>query len=66
MNSEEYRRRIAVLGLTQEQAGELFGVTGRTGQQWAKDGPPRAVSMVLIAVGSSRGRLETLLKKALA
>lgn len=24
MNSEEYRRRIAVLGLTQEQAGAVF------------------------------------------
>ncbi len=66
-----YRARIAELGLTQVQAGKLFGVTGRTGQTWAKHGPPKAVAMVLIAVcgpyvamNGDRARLEWLSKRA--
>jgi hypothetical protein len=48
MEPEEYRRRLAHFGLTQEFAGVLFGVSKRTGQNWAKFGPPRAVAMVLL------------------
>lgn len=65
MSPAEYRQRIAKLGLTQEQAGEAFGVSGRTGQAWASEGPPRPVAMVLHAVGSSRKKFDNLLKKAL-
>jgi hypothetical protein len=58
MTPTEYRARIAALGLTQEAAGELFGVSGRTGQTWATHGPPKAVAMVLLAVGSRRKLLD--------
>ncbi len=64
MNSEAYRRRIAALGLTQEAAGELLGVTGRTGQAWAADGPPQAVAMLLLTV-DSRAELEELARIAI-
>ncbi len=63
MSPESYRARIARLGLTQEAAGELLGVTGRTGQTWAADGPPLAVAMLLLAV-DSRAELEELAQLA--
>jgi len=64
MGGEEYRKRIAALGLTQEQAGELFGATGRTGQRWASDGPPKAVAMLLLDVRLDRCKLDRLAKRA--
>ncbi len=63
MSPESYRARIAALGLTQEAAGELFGATGRTGQAWASSGPPRAVAMLLHAVGKDRPALDRLARK---
>ena len=56
MNAKAYRKRLEALGLTQERAGELLGYTGRTGQAWAADGPPKVVAMLLLVVG----RLEDL------
>jgi len=64
MTPSSYRARIAELGLTQVQAGELFGVTGRTGQTWAKDGPPKAVAMVLITIGNDRRLLDKLSRRS--
>ncbi len=64
MSPETYRACIAALGLTQEAAGELFGATGRTGQAWAKDGPPRPVAMVLLAVGKDRKALDRLVRRS--
>ena len=63
MNSEAYKKRLAALELTQVDAGKLLGVTGRTGQNWAAHGPPKAVAMLLVAVGRDRGRLERLARR---
>jgi hypothetical protein len=60
---EKYCAAIDALDLTQEQAGRLFGVTGRTGQRWAADGPPIAVVMVLKIVGKDRAALDRLRKR---
>jgi hypothetical protein len=35
MSPDAYRKRLTSLDLTQEQAGELFGASARTGQRWA-------------------------------
>jgi hypothetical protein len=64
MTPDDYRRRIAALGLTQQAAGQLMGATGRTGQTWASGGPPRAVAMLLLAVGNDRAALDRLAKRA--
>ena len=63
MSPEAYRKRIADLGLTQEAAGELLGVTGRTGQKWATEGPPKAVAMLLLLVGKDRAALDRLARR---
>lgn len=65
MSPEAYRARIEALGLTQEAAGELFGTSRRSGQRWAHDGPPLAVSMVLLVVGKDLAALNRLQKKAI-
>ena len=65
MSPEAYRSRIEALGLTQEAAGELFGTSRRSGQRWASEGPPQAVSMVLLAIGKDRQALDRLQKKAI-
>ena len=65
MTPEAYRRRLEALGLTQEAAGELFGTSRRSGQRWASEGPPLAVSMVLLAVGKDRAAFDRLQKKAI-
>lgn len=59
MTPAEYRDHLARLNLTQEQAGEFFGGSKRTGQRWAKKGPPLPVAMLLRA-GLSRAQLERL------
>jgi phage terminase Nu1 subunit (DNA packaging protein) len=40
MSPDAYCKRFTSLNLTQEQAGELFGASARTGQRWAAGGPP--------------------------
>ncbi len=65
MSPDDYRQRIAALGLTQEEAGRILGASDRTGQRWAADGPPLAVSMVLLAVGTNQKTFNNLLKKAI-
>jgi len=47
MSPDAYRKRLASLDLTQEQAGELFGASARTGQRWA------AEAAILILAGSA-------------
>lgn len=37
MTPKEYRESIARLGLSQEAAGEFFGVSARQGQRWANN-----------------------------
>lgn len=63
MTPEAYRKRIADLGLTQEAAGELLGFTGRTGQKWAAEGPPKAIAMLLLAIGNDRDKLDRLARR---
>lgn len=63
MTPSTYKKRLAALELTQVSAGELLGVTGRTGQNWAANGPPKAVAMLLLAVGRDRERLERLARR---
>ena len=63
MSPETYRRLIRDLDLTQEQAGELFGYTGRTGQTWAAEGPPKAVAMLLLTI-KNRTLMERMARKA--
>lgn len=65
MKPSVYRAHIGTLGLTQEGAGEAFGVSPRSGQRWAAKGPPLAVSMALLAVGKDRTLLDRLRKNAI-
>jgi transcriptional regulator with XRE-family HTH domain len=47
MTPDKYRAAIKTLGLTQNQAGEFFGVNPVTGRRWASNGPPPAVAKLL-------------------
>jgi hypothetical protein len=51
------------LDLTQEQAGELFGASVRTGQRWAAEGKPLPVAIVLLLVGNDRAKLDRVADK---
>lgn len=42
-----YIKHLERLHLTQEEAGEIFGASGRTGQRWVVDGAPFPVVMIL-------------------
>ena len=64
MTLAEYKYAINRLGLTQEMAGVVFGMSKRTGQRWACSGPPASVSATLIMVGSDRHKLDVLLKQS--
>lgn len=53
MTSEEYRRAIAALDLTQERAAELLGVNPRTSRKWANGEraiPPPACRFLLFLI----------------
>jgi|HubBroStandDraft_6_1064221.scaffolds.fasta_scaffold2066401_1 hypothetical protein len=63
MSPDAYRQRLASLDLTQEQAGELFGASARTGQRWAAEGPPLPVAIVLLLVGNDRAKLDRVADK---
>ena len=63
MSPDAYRKRLASLDLTQEQAGELFGAGARTGQRWAAEGPPLPVAIVLLLVGNYRAKLDRVADK---
>jgi hypothetical protein len=47
MTGEEYKAIIAYLGMTQEGAGRWLGLSERTGQNYAKFGPPEPVAKLL-------------------
>jgi len=51
MNAAAYRAALATLNLTQEAAGRWLGVSRRTAQKYAADGPTppaaRAIDMLL-------------------
>lgn len=46
MTPRQYRAALEQLGLSQEAAGELFGASRRTGQNWAAKGPPAAEAIL--------------------
>ncbi len=43
----EYRAILSELGLSQARAGVWLGVSGRTGQNYARRGPPEPVARFL-------------------
>jgi transcriptional regulator with XRE-family HTH domain len=47
MTPDQYRDALKALGLTQNEAGRLFGVHAGSGRRWASEGPPEAVAMLL-------------------
>lgn len=60
MTAQRYRNIIAALNLTQAEAAAVFGVTDRTGRNWAKHGPPVAVAICLHLVARKRVTLDTI------
>ena len=50
MTAAQYRKILERLGLTQQHAGRLFGVSRRTAQNWAAVGPPEPVARLLTLV----------------
>lgn len=47
MTPAQYKKAIEELGLSQERAGEWLGVSPRTGQRYAVEGPPKAAAMLI-------------------
>lgn len=60
MTPKQYRAAIEALGLTQEGAGEWLGQSRRTGQNYARKGPPEPVAMLLRLI--ERSQTERLYK----
>ena len=58
MTPEEYRAALKTLGLTQVGAGRLMGVSARTAQTYAAEGPsgPAAFAVRLLLSMSERER----------
>lgn len=64
MTRETYLEQLERLELNQENAGEYFGASARTGQRWAsEEGPPLAVAMALLAA-KNRQALDRLRERA--
>lgn len=66
MTADEYRAAIARLGLTQIGAGEVLGVSARTAQTYAAEGPsgPAALAIKLLLALPKEKRAK-FLRKAL-
>jgi hypothetical protein len=47
MTAKQYRTAIQKLDLSQVRAAELFGASGRSGQNWAYKGPPEPVAILI-------------------
>lgn len=47
MTAAQYKKAIADLGMSQAVASDWLGVSPRTGQRYAADGPPEAVAKLL-------------------
>jgi len=47
MPAKEYRKAIAIVGLSQLGAARFFKAGPRTGQRWASEGPPNSVALCL-------------------
>ena len=59
----EYKYALRRLGLTQQMAGQVFGMSKRTGQRWARFGPPESVAALLIIIDNDRHKLDVLLRQ---
>ena len=65
MTVTEYKYALRRLGLTQQMAGQVFGMSKRTGQRWARPpGPPPSVAAVLLMVDGDRHKLDVLLNQS--
>ena len=64
MTPKAYKYALRRLGLTQQMAGQVFGMSKRTGQRWARYGPPESVAAVLIMVDNDRHKLDVLLNQS--
>ncbi len=62
MTPDEYRKWLAMLGLTQKEAARLLGYAIRSTNRWAAEGPPQVVAMLLLCVGANRRKLDRLHK----
>jgi hypothetical protein len=60
MTPKQYKAALEELGLSQERAGEWLGLSPRTGQRYAADGPPKAVAMLLKLMLKHRLRPEDI------
>ena len=60
MDADEYRNALDKLKMSQEAAGEMFGVGSRTARRWALDEAriPRAVAMVLSLMVKKKLKIE--------
>lgn len=47
MTAKQYKIAIERLGLSQVRTAELLGASGRSGQNWAANGPPEPVAIIL-------------------
>ena len=47
MPAKEYRKAIAIVGLSQLGAARFFKAGPRTGQRWAAKGPPNGIALCL-------------------
>jgi hypothetical protein len=61
MTADEYRAALTALGLTQVGAGQMLGVSARTAQTYAAEGPSGpaafAVRLLLALPEKSRAKL---------
>lgn len=66
MTSEEYRAALSSLGLSQQAAGRWLGVSRKTAQNYANDGPSppaaRAMRMLLNMTPAQRVKIGELPK----
>lgn len=47
MTADEYKRALARLGLSQVGAAPVFGISRRTAQQYAADGPSEPIAIIV-------------------
>jgi len=62
MTADDYRAALKALGLTQVGAGKLLGVSARTAQTYAAEGPsgPAAFAIRLLLSMSDKDRAKWL------
>lgn len=69
MTNREYRELIAAVGLNQVEAANFFDVSDRTSRNYAANGAPSAVTMllhVMVKYGITVADIEKLKRKRIA